>query len=73
MRISLDRTSDAYRAIDRQRTCTERIHSQAKARGLDRPKVRWQAGVQRLATLTAIVINLGALERVTACLPTPLP
>lgn len=69
MRINLDRTSDAYRAIYRQRTCTERIYSQAKARGLGRPKVRRLAGVQRLATLTAIVINLGVLERLATSLP----
>jgi hypothetical protein len=67
MRATLDRTSDAYQTIYRQRTCAERIYAQLKAHGLDRPKVRRLAGVCRLNTLTAIIINLGVLAR----LPVP--
>lgn len=72
MRAELDRTSDAFQAVYRQRTCVERINSQAKARGLARPKVRRMAGVRRLSTLTAIVINLGVLDRLQphAAVPT---
>lgn len=71
MRATRDRTSEAYRAVYRQRICVARIYAQAKARGLDRPKVRRIAGVRGLATLTAIVINLGVLTRLAAHAATP--
>lgn len=66
MRVHLDRRSDAYRAIYRQRTATERINSQAKALGIERPGVRRAAAVHRLNTLTYIVINARALHRIRA-------
>lgn len=75
MRAGLDRRGEAYRAIYRQRTSTERINSQAKALGIERPKVRTAAAVQRLNTLTYLVINLRALQRIralNALLPPPL-
>jgi len=40
MRAMLDRSSPLYRAVYRQRTSAERINSQAKARCIERPKVR---------------------------------
>lgn len=63
LRQELDRTSAAFRDIYRQRTSAERINSQATALGIDRPRVRRQAGVARLTTLTAIVINLTVIQR----------
>lgn len=63
MRADLDRHGDAYRAIFRQRTSAERINSQAKALGIERPHVRSAAAVSRLNTLTYIVINVHALHR----------
>jgi hypothetical protein len=66
MRADLDRRSEPYRAIYRQRTSAERINSQAKALGIERPKVRNGASVHRLNTLTYIVINARALQRVRA-------
>jgi hypothetical protein len=63
MRRTLDRRGAAYRAIYRQRTTAERINSQATALGIERPKVRRAAGVQRLSTLTYVLINLRALQR----------
>ena len=63
MRLALDRASDAYKAIYRQRTSAERINSQAKALGIERPKVRRAAAVRRLNTLTYVVINARALQR----------
>jgi hypothetical protein len=64
LRATLDRQSDACQAIYRQRTSAERINSQATALGIERPKVRTAASVARLNTLTYLVINARALQRV---------
>jgi hypothetical protein len=66
MRVQLDRQSAAYRAIYRQRTSAERINSQATALGIERPKVRNGRSVHHLNTLTYIVINARALQRIRA-------
>ncbi len=66
MRVMLDRCSPLYRAVYRQRTSAERINSQAKARCIERPKVRQGDSVKRLNTLTYIVINVKALARARA-------
>jgi Transposase DDE domain len=66
LRVTLDRQSDAYQAIYRQRTSAERINSQATALGIERPRVRNSRSVRHLNTLTYIVINVGALQRVRA-------
>jgi hypothetical protein len=66
MRVLLDRSSPLYHAVYCQRTSAERINSQAKARGIERPKVRNGHAVQRLNTLTYIVINAKALARARA-------
>ncbi len=66
LRLSLDRHSDAYRAIYKQRTSTERINSQATALGIERPHVRNIHSVRNLNTLTYILINIRALQRVRA-------
>lgn len=63
MRVLLDRKGQTYQAIYRQRTSAERINSQAKAWGIERPKVRNIHSVRNLNTLTYIVINLHALQR----------
>jgi hypothetical protein len=76
MRAELDRQGAPYRAIYRQRTSTERINSQATALGIERPRVRRAAAVARLNTLTYIVINVRALQRVRAlktAAPSPPP
>lgn len=64
MRVLLDRQSDDYKAIYRQRSTDERINSQATALGIERPRVRNQQSVTNLNTLTYVVINLRALERI---------
>ena len=64
MRVLLDRDSAAYKDLYDQRTCAERINSQAKALGIERPKVRNRRSVQTLNTLIYIVINVQALARV---------
>jgi len=63
LRIALDRQSESYKGIYRQRTAAERINSQAKALGIERPQVRNSASVGNLNTLTYLVINARALER----------
>jgi len=64
MRVQLDRASEAYKQLYKQRTASERINSQAKASGIERPKVRHVASVVNLNTLTYIVINARALQRI---------
>jgi hypothetical protein len=66
MRAMLDRSSPLYHAVYCQRTSAEPINSQAKALGIERPKVRNGDSVRRLNTLTYIVINLKALARARA-------
>jgi hypothetical protein len=63
MRVTLDRESPLYRAIYNQRTCAERINSQAKELGIERPKVRNARSVANLNTLIYLVINVRALGR----------
>lgn len=62
-RVLLDRDSDAYKTIYRQRTSCERVNSHSKSYGLAHPKVRNQRSVAHLTTLTYILINLKALQR----------
>jgi hypothetical protein len=66
MRVDLDRASAAFRDLYEQRTSAERINSQAKELGIERPRVRNLASVRHLNTLTYIVINARALERIRA-------
>ncbi len=77
MRALLDRASATYKGLYRQRTAAERLNSQAKALGIERPKVRNSASVRNLNTLTYIVINVQALHRAQALnapalTPTPM-
>jgi hypothetical protein len=65
-RIEVDRTSAAFQDIYNQRTSAERVNSQAKALGIERPKVRNLSSVRHLNTLTYIVINARALQRARA-------
>ena len=64
MRVGLDRQSDLYQQLYNQRTAAERINSQAKALGIETPKVRNIHSVVNLNTLTYLVINARALQRV---------
>ena len=66
MRAELDRQAEDYKAIYRQRTAAERINSQATALGIERPRVRNQAAVATLNTLTYLIINGRALQRARA-------
>jgi hypothetical protein len=66
LRATLDRQAPAYQALYRQRTSAERINSQATALGMERPQVRNAESLCRLNTLTYIVSNVRALQRVRA-------
>lgn len=64
LRYTLDRESDAYHAVYRQRTATERIFSQAKDLGIERPILRNEQAIANLNTLIYTLINLRLLRRI---------
>ncbi len=66
MRALLDRDGPLYKAVYTQRTCCERINSQAKDFGIERPKARNIRSIRRLNTLIYITINAKALQRARA-------
>jgi hypothetical protein len=66
IRHQLDRDSQAYKELYKQRTATERVNSQAVDLGIERPKLRNGAAIANLNTLIYVLINLRALQRVRA-------
>jgi hypothetical protein len=64
IRHELDRDSETYKALYKQRTATERINAQATALGIERPRLRNGAAIANLNTLIYVLINLRALQRV---------
>ncbi len=64
LRYQLDRDSQAYKELYNQRTANERINSQAKALGIERPKLRNHQAIANRNTLIYILINLRALHRI---------
>lgn len=62
-RVLMDRTSPLYHALYTQRTACERINSQAKELGIERPCVRNGRSVANLNSLIYLVINVRALQR----------
>jgi hypothetical protein len=74
MRVTLNRTSPFYKVIYTQRTSAERINSQAKALGIERPKLRNRRSIGNRNTLIYLVTNAKALQRaraINACLLSP--
>ena len=63
IRYQLDRESEAYQQVYRQRTAVERIFSQAVNLGIERPKLRNQAAIANANTLIYLLINLHAMAR----------
>ena len=63
LRYTLDRDSDDYKTLYRQRTATERINSQAVALGIERPHLRNGNAIANQNTLTYLLINLRFLQR----------
>ena len=66
LRYQLDRHSQTYKEVYRQRTATERINSLAKELGIERPKLRNQQAIANQNTMIYILLNLRALHRVRA-------
>jgi len=64
IRYQLDRDSEIYKDVYKQRTATERINSQAKQLGIERPRLRNRQAIANQNTLIYILINLRALQRV---------
>jgi hypothetical protein len=64
IRHQLDRDSAVYKEVYNQRTATERINSQAKELGIERPRLRNGQAIANLNTLIYVLINLRALHRV---------
>jgi hypothetical protein len=64
IRHELDRNSETYKVLYKQRTATERINAQATALGIERPRLRNGAAIANLNTLIYVLINLRALQRV---------
>ncbi len=64
LRYTLDRNDQAYKDIYKQRTAVERINSQAKALGIERPHFRNGYAIANLNTLIYILINLRLLQRI---------
>jgi len=64
LRYTLDCDSQVYKDAYKQRTAVERINSQAKALGIERPLLRNGAAIANLNTLIYILINLRLLQRI---------
>jgi hypothetical protein len=64
IRYQIDRDGDTYKEIYNQRTATERINSQAKELGIERPRLRNGQAIANQNTLIYVLINLRALHRV---------
>lgn len=69
LRYTLDRDSQTYKEVYKQRTAVERINSQAKALGIERPHIRNGAAIANLNTLIYLLINLRLLHRIRNRLP----
>jgi hypothetical protein len=63
IRYQLDRDSEIYKHVYKQRTATERINSQAKELGIERPRLRNGKAITNQNTLIYVLINLRALHR----------
>ena len=63
LRYTLDRDSELYKWIYRQRTAVERINSQAVALGIERPHLRNGPAIANQNTLIYLLINPRFLQR----------
>jgi hypothetical protein len=63
LRYTLDRDSELYKSLYRQRTAVERINSQAVALGIERPHLRSGQAIANQNTLIYVLINLRFLQR----------
>lgn len=63
IRHQLDRDSEAYHSVYRQRTAVERIFAQALELGIERPKLRNQQAIANYNSLIYLLINVRAIQR----------
>lgn len=63
LRYTLDRESQLYKDIYKQRTAVERINAQAVALGIERPHLRNGHAIVNQNTLIYLLINLRFLQR----------
>jgi hypothetical protein len=61
---TLDRESQEYKAVYKQRTAVERIFSLAKELGIERPHLRNGLAIANLNTLTYTLLNLRLLQSI---------
>jgi len=79
LRYEIDRQSQAYKQVYRQRTATERVNSQAVELGIERPKLRNGQAIANQNTLIHVLIDLRGLQRIrqkkgsASRWPDPLP
>ena len=66
LRYQIDRDSDAFKNLYRQRTACERINSQAVALGIERPHLRNGTAIANQNTLIYLLINLRFLQRLVS-------
>ncbi|KPV50787.1 hypothetical protein SE17_24910 [Kouleothrix aurantiaca] len=66
IRHTLDREGQAYKYLYAQRTMVERVNSQAEALGMLHPKLRRGRAIANQNSLTYVLINLRALQRIRA-------
>lgn len=66
IRHTLDRKSDAYKQLYAKRTMVERVNSQAAALGMLHPKLRRGRAIANQNSLTYVLINLRAVQRIRA-------
>ena len=64
LRHQIDRDSEPYKQVYDQRTATERVNSQAKDLGIERPYLRNQQAITNQNTFIYVLLNLRALHRV---------
>ena len=64
LRYQIDRQSELYARVYKQRTATERINSQAKNLGIERPHLRNGTAIANLNSAIYALINLRALHRI---------
>ena len=66
LRHTLDRKSEAYKQLYAKRTMVERVNSQAEALGMLQPKLRRGRAIANQNSVTYVLINLRALQRIRA-------
>ena len=71
LRYQLDRDSDMYKELYKQRTAVERIFGLALDLGIERPKLRSKAAIANQNTLIYVLLNLRRLQNMPKKQATP--